>query len=180
MDTQFLRALQTQILADAECAPHVHTNDMPRISSEEVRVKDAAVAQIISGKRTRLVSKTVTERGVRAAMSIMDGSLFIKTLRELSEATTAPAWLTTVLTAMGVPGPAQWAYFETLQCGYPWLRADGLDVGEPTVRQLLDLLAAGVPSLGAATVQLKSLGVVPDPVTADQVSRAVRGPWGDE
>ena len=180
MNTNELRALQAQILANHACQQHVITNDMPRIASAEAFAKDAAIAEILSVGRTRLAPFMISERGVRANLPIKDGALFIKTLRDLSEASDVPAWLSAALGQIGVAEEDKWAYFDTLQCGYTWLRADGLDVGEATVRQLLDLLGLGVPPLAGAIAHLKSLGMEPDPITAADVSLALRGPWGDE
>ena len=181
MTPQLLRALQAEILADAECAPFVHTNDMPKIGSDEAAAKDQAIATIRNGKRPPKARPCqLSERGVRSALPIVQGALLIKTLRDLEAATAAPAWLSAVLGALKVPADQQWAYFDTLQCGHAWLRAEGLDVGVQRTRDMLDVLAAGVPELAEAAATLKALGLQPDPITPDQVSRALRGPWGDE
>lgn len=138
-----------------------------------------AIADILSVGRTRMRGMVITERGVRENLSITQGALFLKTLRELSEAADAPTWLTTTLAAIGVPEGDRWAYFDALQCGWPWLRAQGLDVGTSKVRDLLDLLAAGQaaggPAVAAACATLKALGVEPNPITHTEVGDALRG-----
>lgn len=181
MTPQLLRALQAEILADDECTPFVHTNDMPKISSEEAVAKDRAVAAIRNAKRPAKPRPCLlSERGVRSSLPIVQGALLVKTLRDLEAATEPPGWLTAVLGALKVPAADQWAYFDALQCGHAWLRAEGLDVSVQRTRDMLDVLAAGVPELAEAATTLKALGRQPDDITADQVSRALRGPWGDE
>lgn len=180
MNTAELRALQTLILATPACAPYVHTNEMDPITGAEVVVKDRAIAGILSVNRTRPQTHLITERGVRESLPIVSGATFLKVLRELSESETAPAWLPTVLTGIGVPTEDQWAYHDALRCGWTWLRADGLDLSAVKVRQLLDLIVAGHNELASAATALKALGQVPDPVSPDNVSLALRGPWGDE
>lgn len=137
---------------------------------------DAAIATAVSQGRTRLQSITVSERGVRSALSIVDGASFIKLLRDLSAATTAPAWVTGVCDALGIPASIRWAYLDTLQCAYPWLQREGLDVGAKTTRDMLDLIAAGNPPLAAACQAIKALAEVADPIDPYTVRRAV---WSD-
>lgn len=181
MNPEFLRALQAEIQADPECAPFVHLNTDPKISGTEAFAKDKAIADIRNAKRPPKARPCLlSERGVRSALPIVQGALLIKTLRDLEQASEPPAWLTATLTALKVPTGDQWAYFDTIQCGHAWLRAEGLDVGVQRTRDMLDVLAAGVPQLAEAAATLKALGLQPDDITADQVSRALRGPWGDE
>ena len=137
---------------------------------------DTAIAAHISRGRTRLQSTLVSERGVRSALSIVQGASFIKLLRDLEQATAAPAWLVAVCDALKIPEPVRWAYVDTLQCAYPWLKATGLDVGVQTTRDMLDLMAAGNPSLSSACQAIKALAEVPDPVDSYTVRRAC---WSD-
>lgn len=173
-----LRALQAQILATPACQPHIITNDMPRVPSQEALPHDQAIADIISAGRTRLVSNAVNERGLRSKLTIAEGALFVKTLRELQAATSPPVWLFAAL--QKEPKEEIEAYLDTLQCCYPWLQSEGLDVGDETVRLLLDVLAAGIPALAPGVSKLKRLGEETDPVSVSEVSLALRGPWGDE
>ena len=178
MTPQKLRALQAEILADEECKPFVVTADDEKTDAIE---RDRTIAAIRNGKRPpRLRPHMISERGVRAALPIIEGALLIKTLRDLSAAVTMPPWLGAVLGAVKVPEAAQWAYFDTMQCGYTWLRGDGLDLGSTTTRDMLGLIAGGVPELAPAVAKLRALAEEPDTITADEVSRALRGPWGDE
>jgi len=179
MNTERLRDLQKEILSDEDCQPFIVTADDEKTNAVE---SDRAIAVIRNRKRPpKLRAHMISERGVRASLSIIDGAVLIKTLRDLSTAVgVPPQWLTDVLNAVKVHEPAHWAYFDTMQCGYTWLRGDGLDLGSQATRDMLGLIAAGVPSLAPAVSTLKALAEEPDNITADEVSRALRGPWGDE
>ena len=142
----------------------------PELQALAAARNDAAIAEALSAGRTRLRSHIITERGVRQYLSIVDGAAFLKLLRDVNQATTAPAWLTAVLNALGVPSEQQWAYFDTLQCGWAWLRAEGIDLGASQVQSMLDLIAAGNNSLASACASLKALGTEPDPVHVNDVS----------
>ena len=48
MAESIYRRLQRAILADDACAPHVHTNEMPRLTS--ARDKDQAIADILNAR----------------------------------------------------------------------------------------------------------------------------------
>lgn len=169
-------ALWAEIAAKPECAEFIHSNAMEKITGAEAQAKDQAIADIINVGRKRRRSHMLTERGVREALPIVDASVFLKTLRVLESATGLPAGIAGLLAAAGVPEDEHWAYQETLQCGWSWLRGDGLDVGSDKVAQMLQLIGGGLPTTSAACLQLAQLGWVADPVTAADVSRAVRGP----
>lgn len=136
------------------------------------------IAAIVNVGRTKTSTKMLSERGVRAALGPVNGSLFINMLKSLETAastSTVPAWLTAVLTGLGVPSDQHVYYLSTLGCGYSWLRTDvGLDVGDATTQSMLDLIAAGNPTLVTACTTLKALAVVSDPVTVQQVIAALK------
>lgn len=171
-----LNALWVEIQANPACAPHIHTNDLPKLDAASARAKDQAIADILSAGRVQITPFIATERSVREALPIVDGAEFLKLLRDMAEQDAAPAWIGAVLAVMQVPAEQHWAYHDALRCGWPWLRGTGLDVASSRVRQMLDLIAAGVPSLASACATLKALAEQPDVVSADEVSRAVRGP----
>lgn len=205
------RELQALILSGpraAECAPFVRENGPAETYTEQIPLEvdgvvqkdqageiimrtvtrkvspyanDKAIADIISQGRNRLVSRMISERGVREALPVVQGYAFLRTLRELNEANEAPAWLTAAFDQAGIPAPAHAAYFDTVKCGWDWLRNDaGLDLGAAKVQALLDIIALGQPGLVDAVVTLKQLAMAEDRVTPEQVSVALRGPWGDE
>ena len=135
-----------------------------------------AIASIVSTGRTTTSTRMISERGVRSALGAVGGSKFLRLLKTLSEATEAPAWLTTVLTGMNVPADQHEFYLETLACAYDWVRsADGLDVGDATTRQFLDLIAAGNPDLAADCAKLKALAEHANPVDWAQCQAAILG-----
>lgn len=156
-------ALLAEIQANPACAPHIHTNEMEPISGAAVLVKDREIAAIISAGRVRVVSHMITERGVLEVLGAAAGDTFLAALEAIKAADNLPAALQ--------------SYFGAIHRGVAWLKTDGLDVGSQTVRVLLDGLAAFSIVDGASVAKLKSLAEVSDPVTAADVSRAIRGPW---
>jgi hypothetical protein len=134
------------------------------------------IATVVSAGRKTIGTRMISERGVRSALGAVAGSKFLRLLKDLSTADQAPAWLTAVLTAMQVPANDQVFYLETLACAYDWVRsADGLDIGDATTRQFLDLIAAGNPDLAAACATLKGLAERPNPVDWMQCQNAITG-----
>jgi hypothetical protein len=133
---------------------------------------DVAIASILSTGRAVLIPRTITARGVRAAVPIVAAVRFLQLLRDLEGLAEAPAWLTAILTAMSVPEADRFAYLDTLGCAHAWLQQEaGIDLGSPTTRGMLDLLAASNPALyGTTVVTLKSLAERPDPILFPQVS----------
>jgi hypothetical protein len=125
------------------------------------KVNAARVAAGVKLVQTKMIS----ERGVRAKLGPVVGSKFIRLLADLEAAAktdSVPDWLTAILTAMSVPAEDHIYYLETLGCGYDWLRtADGLDLGDASVRNLLDLIAAGNPELTTGVVSLKAMAEQP-------------------
>lgn len=183
MNTAFLRALQTAILANQACAEFVHTNDMPKIGSAEVAAKDKAIADIISAGRYTYREYRITTRGIRTVLTVVESYAFIGLMKTLNSGATAPQWLADLFTAVGIPEPAHAAYFDAFQEAFDWLKAggDGIDIGAKATHDMMDLLAVGDPTSWATIVgKLKAAAQVPDPITAADVSRALRGPWGDE
>ena len=169
-------ALWAEIQANPACAPYI-TPSEPKVSSEIARANDQTIADILNVGRTRRVSRMITERGIREALPIKDASVFLRALRELSTATEIPPGIAELLTAAGVDPTDHWAYFETLQCGWGWLKSEeGLDIGSQRVIEPLQLIGGGIIETSPACVALAKLSIVEDHVTAADVSRAVRGP----
>lgn len=133
---------------------------------------DTAVAAALSVGRMTIVSHMISERGVRAALSITDAYAFLEELKSAS--TAPPAWLSPTLLAMGVPVEQHPAYADALSSAWRWLTQDaGLDVGAGAVRGMLDLIAAGVPTLETACAAVKSLAERPAPIHVQSVSEAL-------
>lgn len=152
MTPEFLRALQAEILASEACAPHVHTNDMPKISSVEAAAKDRAIAAILSAGRTRVKATEIGKGTIIEVLGLDNGNAFLDAL----DANTALRHVKHLLTEGR-------------------LRLDS----DLVTNMLAGFVQASQLPQQAADALL-ALTREPDPVTADQVSRAVRGPWGDE
>ena len=117
---------------------------------------DVAVAAILSADRVRLTEHLVTERGVLAALGPVEGDALLAAL----EAITSPETL---------PLPVQ-PYYGAIRRGVSWLKNDGLDMGSPTARALLDLLAGYGVITPAHAGALKALAQQPDPIHYNLVS----------
>lgn len=157
-----LELLWAEIQASPACAPHVYTNDQPKLSGAEVAVKDQAIADILSVGRMQVVSHVVTERGVLEALGPADGDAFLTALESIQ-------------VPENLPGALR-PHIGAIRRGVAWLKSDGLDVGSGTARSLLDGLAAFTVVSAIAVSRLKALAERPAVVTAADVSRAVRGP----
>jgi hypothetical protein len=106
----------------------------------------------------------ISERGVLAALPVPAGDLFLKALE---------AFATTPLPDGHPLAP----YHGTIARGVGWLKGEGLDLGDPLTRTLLDTLAmAGVVDAASVTI-LKTLAEQPDPVDEMDVRRAC---WSDD
>lgn len=152
MTPQFLRALQTAILASEPCAQHVHTNDMPKISSTEVAAKDKAIADIIGADRTRAKPFEIGKGTIVEVLGLAGANAFLDI----------------------IDGDATYRHVKHL------LQDGRLRVDSAMVTGLVQgFMQAGVISANGGAALL-ALGREPAPVTAAEVSRAVRGPWGDE
>lgn len=164
MNTAELRALQAAILASAACAPHVITNGMPKVPSAEAAAADRAIAEIISAGRTRIAPTRIGELGVlaRYPSGPIDADAVLSKLEAYSVAG-SPLSSLVARALRGIRSP------------------DGLDFGDTATQTMLAALGqSGGPLTAAEAQALASMASVPDPVTAADVSRALRGPWGDE
>jgi len=160
--------LREDILADRACDAAYAARDC------------AELARIRSIGRTALVTKTVTERGVRSLVAIGAGSQFIRLLKESSETVGVPVWLSNTLTAMGVLSADHQDYADAVASAYGWLRQEaGLDVAAGATRGLLDIIAASNSAkFGATVAAIKALAVQPAPLTSQEVATACFNPDG--
>ena len=139
---------------------------------------DVAIAAVLSTGRVKYQTKMISERGVRAALSIPAGSGLMRLFKEAAKDVAAgnvPAWLPTVLTAAGVPAEMHADYAEAIGSAHGWLLQDaGLDIGSAASRQMLDLIAMSNPAkYGASTAAIKALASQPDPISFNAVSDAL-------
>jgi hypothetical protein len=139
-------------------------NDIRALPQEVLDTRDtaqiAAALPVIVSVRPHMIS----ERGVLAALPVPAGDLFLKALE---------AFATTPLPDGHPLAP----YHGTIARGVGWLKGEGLDLGDPLTRTLLDTLAmAGVVDAASVTI-LKTLAEQPDPVDEMDVRRAC---WSDD
>jgi hypothetical protein len=140
---------------------------------------DVGIATLLSAGRTRLVPRLITARGVRGALTVPQASRFLALLKDAAGATDLPAWLDVALRMIGVPAEDHPAYLDMFACAHEWLQGNGLDLGDPTTRAGLDIIAASDPAKFGATVAiLKAMAVVDDPIPFDHVSRALNKAQG--
>lgn len=143
----------------------------------------AAIAAVLGLGPPRIVPRPVSTQGVRGALGDVEGERFVRALLALQEAAktdAVPAWLTAVLTSMQRPADTHALTLGTLGAALGMLGTDkGIDVGDPTTRAMLDLLAAGQqaggPAVADACAALKALAVRRDPIDHLDVSRALEG-----
>ena len=160
MSPAYLRSLQAAILASAECAPFVHTNDMPKISSVEAVEKDGAIAAILNAAGWGATSRAVPVHFAKKHL-IKRGK-----------------WRAIVLASQQADHPAiEAAYAAVALAEDARMDADFLDA---SAGPLLEALVAADLIDNADRAALRDMCRVPSAVTAADVSRAVRGPWGDE
>ena len=117
-------------------------------------------AAALSVGRTRLRSVLLTERGAMATLGVVDGEAALSALEAFAR---APA---------SGPLAAQHAGIARM---VGWLGGAGIDIGDPLAQQLLDALAATGVLAPASVSKIKSLAQAPAPVSASEVSEAVRG-----
>lgn len=151
MDKQALRALiEERAAADPAFAAMVAARD------------DTGIAAALSAGRKRHIPRLVTERGVVSALGPVEGEAALVALEAFSATTLADGH---PLKAMH-PG---------IKRTLSWLKppADGVDIGDPLTRQLLETFGAlGVLSQNAVT-GLLALSEVPDPIGYGQVYSAL-------
>jgi hypothetical protein len=138
---------------------------------------DGAIAALVSVGRTVQKSTMITERGVRAIMSATDASPFLRLLRDASLAVGVPTWLTTSLTAAGVPLAKHEDYSDTIKSAWHWLQEGaGIDIGNPTATAMLDIIAfTDPPKYTVAVNTLKALAIHNNPASVADVQKALEG-----
>lgn len=134
-------------------------------------VPDAvALAAALSAGRTRVQSRMISTRGMREGPRPAAQQL-IAVLRAAE--TAPPAWLSPALSAAGIPEALHASYADDLASAYAWLQGDGLDIGSPAVRPMLDLIAVAQPDTAPACAWLKGLAEVAAPVSEFAVRVAI-------
>lgn len=156
-------ALRAEILARPDCAPLAVTPDMPKDAAAPA--KDRQIAALLSAGRARVDSRLVGDGEVSLALGIPAGPVFLYQLEQ--SAKTQPASDATA---------EQIAQHAVARQAWRSLEKAALDVGRAEVRAALDMFV-GVLLTAEQAEAVKGLAMQPDIVTAEQVSRALRGPW---
>lgn len=158
MTPAYLRSLQDAILASDDCMAVAVTPDMAKVTDAPAR--DKQVADMINAAGWGATS--------RAVESWQAKKLLIKRGK----------WLAITKAAADADHPAQAAAFAAVELANDArMTADFQD--QDAAPLMAGLVAAGLLS-DSDVAALRAMCTVPSAVTADQVSRALRGPWGDE
>jgi len=157
MPTQ--RQLQAIILAREDCAPHVHTNDMPKISGVEAYAKDQTIADILNGAGVGTGTQEVEAWKAKRYL--------IKRLK----------WRAIVDAADNPLHPAR----EACMVAVDLAETDSMwaDFADPDTAPMWGALVATSLLTAAERDEIQSWCRTPSTITAEQVSRALRGPWDD-
>jgi len=161
-------ALKAEILSGpraAECAPFVNDGSDPSRKAT-APADDQAIAAILTPGRTTPGDALISDVDVAIALGIPAGPLF---LYQLEQAATAPAG----------PGAQEIAIHAVARQVWRSIQRGDFKIGNPTVRAAIDAMI-GTLLTDEQAAAIKALAEVLAPVTAADVSRAMRGPWGSE
>lgn len=138
-------------------------DDIRALPADVLATRDTAQIAAALGPVLHVRSHMITERGVMSVLPVPDGDAFLSALESFAAAT------------LPVGHPLA-AYHGTIRRGIGWLKtSEGLDVGDPISRLLLDtLVQAGVVS-AASVARIKALAEVQERVTEADVIRACYG-----
>ncbi len=160
MTPTYLRALQAAILASPEASKLAVTNDRGKVPSAEARAADQAIADAMRAQGFGAASKAVPAWHAKRQL-IMRGK-----------------WRAIVQAAQDAEHPAVEAAYAAVALADD-ARMDA-DFCDPTAVPLIGaLVATGLLSEEDAQM-LRDMSATDSTVTAADVSRALRGPWGDE
>lgn len=155
--------LWTLIQNTPACAPHIVPSE-PKVEAAVARAGDQAIADILSVGRTTISPREVGDGAIAIALGIPDGPIFLFRLEQTAN---------TVIASDAEP--EQLALVSTARQAWRSVTKAALDVGNPVVRTALDTFVGSLLTADQAAA-IKALAEVPDQITADQVSLAVRGP----
>lgn len=127
----------------------------------------AITAKLQALRPPAYVETRITELGVRR-LAVLPRHRFalLEAFREAEAG--PPAWASAALEAAQVPAEDRPALLDDLASGWRWLQTPpGIDIAAPGARQLLDVIAVGVPQAAPACEAVKLLApVVPLDMTA--------------
>jgi len=157
MTPDFLRGLQAGILADEECKPHVVTAEHEKT---DARFRDEAIATILNARGFASTSAEVPAWWAKRLLIERGKWVGI----EDAAADTANPYRTAAASAVSLAASAQMA----------------INFLDPASSGLMGALIAAKLIAHDDKTALEAMSFVESNITADEVSRALRGPWGDE
>lgn len=158
MTPEIINALQA--LVGRALTPEELTALAPLVAARN----DVAIASLLSAGRVRIESRMLSERGVLSALGSEAGDAMLTAL----EGITSPDSL---------PVPLR-SNYGAIRRAVSWLKGDGVDVGDPLTRGLLDALAATGVIQAASAVAVKRLAEQPNPLPFGAVSDALNKAQG--
>jgi len=120
---------------------------------------DVQIAAILSAGRVTLTPHEIGERGILDVLGPVAGDAFLSALESITGADQLPA-------------PLQ-PFYGAIRRGVAWLKTNGLDIGSPTTRALLDSLANFGIVDGTAVTAIKARAEQPDPIHYNAISDAL-------
>ena len=124
---------------------------------------DGAIAEALSVGRTKPVSKIITARGIAA--SYPGGAINAEVVLMKLEGAAA--------TMLASADPNQKVLGSLLTRQLAFLKSEGLDFGDATLRGMLDSFAAMSIITAQEAANLKAMALAPDPVSVNDVSAAL-------
>lgn len=123
-----------------------------------------AIAAAVNAGRVRIESRMLSERGVLSALGPTAGDEFLNALEAAAASPDA------------LPVPLR-GFYGAIRRAVGWLKGDGIDVGDPVTRSLLDAMAATGAVNATSAAAIKRLAERSDPVSEMDVRRAL---WSDD
>lgn len=146
-----------QIRAAIQASPEL-------LAMAQAEVPDEAAIAAALPPVVTLREEYITERGVVAALGLIDGEAFLTALE------------TFAATPLAIDHPLE-PYQPGIARQLTWLKTGGIDVGSAPARDLLDVLAAVGVIHPAHAGTMKELAEVRTPVAVMDVRRAI---WNDD
>lgn len=152
------------IQATPACAAHIVPSE-PKATAAIARAGDQAIADILNTvPRTKVIHREIGDGMIALALGTPDGPVFLYQLEMLAMQT--------------MPNDAtaeQIAQYAVARQVWRSITKASLDVGAQAVREGIQMFVGTLLTEGQARAIL-ALAELSDPITAEQVSRAVRGP----
>lgn len=166
------RALQTEILTGQEasaCAPFVHTNEMPKIGAEEAAAKDQSIADVLNAVPDTIMAESISVTDLFDALYKTGDYALLKAAQIGGDVDATVAFA--ILSDAHDYGGDRVHLAATTTTG---------QFGKLMAKNLITPAGMAAIQAKAVTTTTRMVKLFGVDVTAADVSRAVRGPWGDE